>query len=136
MKHQNKKKRRPTLEDFSDRKTDDREEAKTLENENSEKNERPPEPIPSLDAKLQEFEKTLMRAIDQKLNEFQAKMIPADRKSHCKKKNDRVLYVGDETYPTFQKFKESPNEPLKETLKKVARAAEKYLELTGGSKPH
>ena len=136
MEHQDKKKRRPTLEDFSHKRTEDGEEAKTSTNENPNKGEPIHEAIPCLDAKLQEFGKTLMVAIDQKLNEFQSKIVSGDRKSLSKKRNDRVLYIGHEAYLTFQKFRESPDEPLKELLKKVARAAEKYLELTGGSKSH
>jgi hypothetical protein len=135
MEHQNKKKRPPTLEDFSAKKMEDCEEAKTSINENPDKREPIHEAIPSLDDKLQGFEKTLMAVMDQKLAEFQSKMALGERKSLLKKRNDRVLYVGDKEYPTFQKFKESANEPLKETLKKVVRAAEKYLEITGGSKP-
>jgi hypothetical protein len=134
--HQNKKKRRPTLEDFGSKKTEDCEDAKTSIDEISNKSEPVPEPTVYLDAKLQELTKTLMGAVDQKFNEFQSKMVFSDRKSLSKKKNERVLYIGDEAYQTFQKFRERPDEPLKEILKKVVRAAEKFLELTGGSKSH
>lgn len=134
--HQNKKKRPPTLEDFSSKKTEDCEEAKTSIEEISNEGESVPEPTVYLNAKLQELAKTLMDAMDQKFNEFQSKMVFGDRKSLSKKKNERVIYIGDEAYQTFQKFRERPDEPLKELLRKVARAAEKYLELTGGSKAH
>lgn len=134
--HQNKKKRRPTLEDFSAKKMEGCEEAKASINENPDKREPFHEAIPSLDDKLQGFEKTLMAAMDQKLAEFQSKIHLGGRKLLSKKKNERVQYIGDEIFGISQEFKESPYEPLKETLKKVARAAKKYRELTGGSKPN
>jgi hypothetical protein len=133
MEYQNKKNGRPTLEDFGGKKTEDRGEAKTAINENSNEGQPVPEAIPSLDTKLQEFENKMMVAMDQKLSAFQNKIVFGDRKSLSKKKNDRVIYIGDEAYLTFQKFRGRQDEHLKETLKKVAWAAEKYLESTGGS---
>ena len=128
-----KKKRHPTLSDFNCKKTENCEvlnESRTV-----------PGTTPTLEAKFQELEKKLMGAVDQKLNEklneYENKAILVNRKSLSKKKNARVLYIPHEAIPTFEKFQEKADEPLKETLKKVLRAAEKYLELTGGgSKPN
>jgi hypothetical protein len=135
---QNKKKqrKRPTLEDFNDKEKEDCEGAKTAIEEISNKGESALEPTVYLDAKFQELAKTLMGVMDQKLNEFQSKMVFGDRKLQSKKKNERILYIDDEAYQTFRKFRERPDERLKETLKRVIRAAEKFLELPGGSESH
>jgi hypothetical protein len=135
MKHQNKKKRRPTLEDFTKEKTKDQQESKTATNGNQDEIRLSHEPNPNPAPLLQQVQSLVRLEVEKALNEFKTKIALSSSKSCSKKKRDPV-YIRDEDYPTVKKFRESDNEPLKETLPKVIRAAGRYLELTGGSKVH
>jgi hypothetical protein len=103
-----------------------------------------PEAIPSLKTLFLEFENrfdnkltAINQKMDQKLSEIQNKTVSGDRKSLAKKKkNNQVRHICNEEWNALQKFKERPDEPFKETLKRVLRFAEKHLEPTGGTKPH
>ena len=53
-------------------------------------------------------------------------------KKRSKKSNERVTYIRKEIWPSIEKFRKTPNEPIGDTLSKMAKAAIQYLE-RGGS---
>lgn len=99
-----------------------------------------PEAISFLKPLFLEFERRLdnrLTAMDRKLSEIQSKTVSGDLKSSAKKKkNNQVRHICNEEWNALQKFKERPDEPFKETLKRVIRLAEKHREPDGGTKPH
>lgn len=146
--HQNKKKPPRTLADFPNEKTKDQHESKTTTNNNSDQLESRittndntngvrlnHEPNPNFAPISQEVASIVRLEVEKALNNFKTQIALSSSKSCSEKKRDPV-YIRDEDYPTVKKFRESDNEPLKETLPKVIRAAGRYLELTGGSKVH
>lgn len=57
---------------------------------------------------------------------------PQCAKKRSKKSNLRVIYIRKEIWPLVEKFRKTPNEPIGDTLSRMAKAAMRYLE-HGGS---
>jgi len=84
-------------------------------------------PISVNEAKIRKLENE-MESLRHRMDAMNVKL---SNPKNGRQRNKRVVYIGDKIYPTCKKFQDSPSEPLKETIKKIFAAAEKYLELTG-----
>lgn len=127
-----KSKHHPALADFSNKDTtfcSDKNTEILTKNETKDSTGNKSKPMSANEAKIRELENEIeslrhrMDAINAKLSE--------NKNGRKREKNKHVVYIRDEIYPTYKKFRDSPNEPLKVTIKKIFAAAEKYLELTG-----
>jgi len=134
LKENKRKKKHKTLEDFTKEKTKDHNQSKTTTEDNSDE-VRPNQETNLTSAPISHEIAMLVRQEVQKaISEMKVQMNQSISKS-CPKKKRNPIYIRDEDEPTFLKFRKG-NEPLKETLPRVIRAAGRYLQMTGDSEVH
>jgi len=125
------KKRRHTLEDFATEKVKDQNGSRIAARGNVGNDRLNHETNPTSTPTLQELESLVRIEVEKAMNDLKTQMVPGDPKSRSKKKRDPI-YICNEDYPTVLKFRKN-NEPLRDTLRRVIRAAGRYLQMTGDS---
>lgn len=125
------KKRRHTLEDFATEKVKDQNGSRIATKGNVDNDRLNHETNPTSTPTLQEIASLIRIEVEKAMNDLKTQIVPGDPKSRSKKKRDPI-YILNEDYPTVLEFRKN-NEPLKETLRRVIRAAGRYLQMTGDS---
>jgi hypothetical protein len=127
------KKNRQTLEDFVKQKKEQTP-SNTSTNENMEEIRLNHEENPAPSSMSADVASLVRLEVQKAVSEIKAQIAHSNSNPHVKKKRNPI-YIRDEDYPTFLLFREN-NEPPKETLPKVIKAAGRCLELMRGEKAH
>jgi len=90
----------------------------------------------AIEGRLGKFKDEIICAFEEKFGDNKNERVATKQKVRRQKRNARVVYVADDVWPIFERFQEKLGEPIKETLRNMVKAAEKYLELKGNLRKH
>ena len=132
MEENKKKKRHKTLEDFAKAKEKEYAQTKTVTDDH-------PGEVKSdagttlLSAAMRQEILSLARQEAQRAAAGIVMQSPQNDSKHCPKKKRNPVHIRNPDFQIVLKFRKG-NEPLRETMSRVIRAAGKYLEMTGDIK--
>jgi hypothetical protein len=129
MKENKRKKRHKTLEDFAKAKEEEHDQTKAATDDN------PGEVRPDIGTTLPSapMPQEIVSLVRQEVQKAVAGILvqtPLDNSKHCPKKKRNPVHIRNPDFLIVLKFRKG-NEPLRETMSRVIRAAGKYLEMTG-----
>lgn len=133
MKENKRKKRHKTLEDFAKAKEEKHDQTKTATDDNlGEVRPNTGTTLPSA-SMPQEIVSLVKQEVRQEVQKAVAGILvqaPPDNSKHYPKKKRNPVHIRNPDFLIVLKFRKG-DEPLRETMSRVIRAAGKYLEMTG-----